>query len=292
MTTTVLSMISMALVYTLISFNVYLTYRVLNVLDITCEASVSLGGCAYGLLLLLGINPVAAFLGAVTTGVCCGFITAFFVNQTKIPSVLAGIVTMTAVQGIIFKFYSYGLTIPLLKSAHNPLKILTATDNLVLISVFVTVITGILYKFLTSEYGLELRVAGSGTAVAEALGCKSDSALWTGLAIANGLAGLAGALITQVNGEFDSHMGAGTFIFGLTAVFLGERVYGFRRIGEAIGACFVGCMLERVITEVFASCIGSGAAGVDYQSIVSALLLILLFTKDRARNFTFEQSCD
>lgn len=292
MTTTVLCMISIALVYTLVAFNVYLTYRVLNVLDITCEASVSLGGCAYGMMLLTGMNPIVSLIISAFLGIFCGYITAFLINQTKIPSLLASIITTTAVQTLILKCYSYCLKIPLLKSANSPFKILNASDNLIIVSIIIVIIAFILYRFLVSEYGLSLRVAGSGKVVAEALGVSSSSAILIGLAIGNTLSGISGALMTQVTGDFNAHMGMGTLVFGLTAILLGERFFGFKKTGQAICACFMGCFVERILIEVFAACGGGDSPGMDYQNIVSALVLMYLFAaaKDRSRNHVFSNS--
>jgi putative ABC transport system permease protein len=274
--------------FTLIGLNVYLTTKILNITDLTCDASVSLGGCAYGALVLSGINPLIAFIFAMCLGVLAGFVTSSFVSHINVDPVLSSIITLTALQTFITKLAYLG-KINLSAKEESPLSILSALDNSLLVGVIVLFICFIFYKMLRSEYGLAMRAYGGGRIISESLGINSNQMLWIGLGVGNALSAAAGALIVQISGSFCSSLGDGALVFGLAAVIIGERILTPRSIRGAIVGCFFGSLVYKIMLEL-ATFGGAEAFGSEYNNIIIAVVLIFLMAliQDSKRKTTLE----
>jgi putative ABC transport system permease protein len=283
-----LNLFSLSMAFTLIGLNVYLTTKILNVADLTCDASVSLGGCAYGALVLSGVNPLIAFLFAMGLGILAGFVTSSFVSHISIDPVLSSIITLTAMQTFITKL-SYLGKISLAKKDESPLSILSALDNSLIVAIVVVFMCFVFYRILRSEYGLAMRVYGGGRVISESLGINSNQMLWVGLGIANALCAAAGALIVQISGSFCAGIGNGSLVFGFAAVIIGEKILTPRSIRSAILGCFLGSLIYKVMLEL-ATFGGAEAFGSEYNNIIIAVVLIFLMAliQDSKRKTTLE----
>ncbi|MDR0968635.1 MAG: hypothetical protein LBL99_03325 [Holosporaceae bacterium] len=276
----IINVFSMSLAFALIGLNVYLSTKVLNITDITCDASVALGGCSYGALVVSGINPLVSFLIAVSFGVFAGFMTASIVSHIKVDPALASIITLVAMQTFITKL----ALIEELQTSKTFLTSVSAAGTFLLTLVVALAVTFLFFRMLNSEYGLAMRVNGGGQIISESLGIDSANMLWIGLGVANGLSALAGALITQISHSFSSIMGDGALVFGLAAVIIGETIIPPKTVRAAITGCFAGAFIYKtLIGAVMFS--GAEIIGAEYHGIIISVALIFLMASlnDRKR---------
>ncbi|MDR1561365.1 MAG: hypothetical protein LBS23_03355 [Holosporaceae bacterium] len=266
-----LNIFSLSLAFALVGLNVYLSTKVLNVTDLTCDASVAVGGCLYGALVLYGMNPLVALLLATCFGAVAGFVTSSLTLNINVEPVLASIITLTAFQTFTAKLSSAKPV----KGLSSSLFTLSAADNAIISIIIVTIICIIFYKILNSEYGLTMKVFGCGRIISESLGISSSRMLYVGLGIGNALSALAGALITQISGTFSANMGNGSLVFGLAAVIIGEKIVEPKTTRRAIIGCFIGALIYKVMVEV-ATFGGTQTLGSEYNNVIIALVLIFL----------------
>lgn len=272
-----LNAFSLSLIFALISFSVYLTTSIMKITDITCDSCVTLGGCAYGALVLAGTHPVIAFIAATICGMLAGFIVSSITNHIRAEIVLSSVITISIIQTFIIKLTDFGYSMRniLHKSGIGCLSDVSPATNTVIITVLVLIFAFIFFKFLNSEYGLAMRVFGDGIIVSESLGIDTKQVMRIGLSMANGIAAGAGALITQVLGDFSSTMGSGSLVFGIASLIIGEKLMKVDSIKIAIISCFIGSIVYKIAIEVFTS-IGSNTVGTEYNSIIIAIVLIFL----------------
>jgi putative ABC transport system permease protein len=225
-----------------------------------------LGGCSYGALLLCGVNPFISLLLAALLGAVAGFTTSSFVTHVKIEPVLASIITLTALQTFITKLSGIG-TAAVVKGSIFPL---SAIYNFIIVLAIVLLICTLFFKMLNSEYGLAMRVYGDGKIISESLGINTNKILWIGLGVGNALSAVAGALIAQVSGNFNSGMGSGSLVFGLASVIIGEKILAPKNVRTAILGCFIGALVYKIMIEIVTF------SGSEYNHVIMAAILILL----------------
>ncbi|MDR0678610.1 MAG: hypothetical protein LBF44_03705 [Holosporaceae bacterium] len=271
----IINMFSLSLAFTLIGLHVYLSNRVLNIIDFTCDASVTLGGCTYGILVLYGVNPLIALLISMCLGMTAGFITSSFIVNINIEPVLASIITLTAIQTFILKLSSLEKIIDKKEEIKSVLSTLSAVDNSIITLAIVFVFCILFLKILNSEYGLAMRVYSNGKILSESLGINTNQMLSIGLGLGNALSAVAGALIVQISGTFNAGIGSGALVFGLAAVILGERMVSFSTIRGSVLGCFLGAFLYKAAIET-ATFGGLDKLGSEYDGIIMALVLIFL----------------
>ncbi|MDR2107684.1 MAG: hypothetical protein LBO73_04180 [Holosporaceae bacterium] len=265
---------SLSLAFSLIGLNVYMTTRVLNITDIACDASVTLGGCSYGALLVFGVNPLLAVGVAMCLGMFAGFLTSSLITNIGIEPVMASIITMAALQTFILKLSAVHYIIQ--KSSGSFLTSLPAIDNALMVSGIVFICALLVYRILSSEFGLAMRVYGDGEIISESLGISTGKVLRIGLGIANALAAIAGALIAQVSGKFGPATGNGSLVFGMAAVIIGQKAISPQNFKGAVIACFVGSFAYKAVMEVATFSGLDVKLGSEYQNVITAIVLVLL----------------
>ncbi len=282
------NVLSLALAFALIGFNVYLSSAVMKISDLTCDGSVTMGGCAYGTLVVFGINPVIAFLFAILLGVLAGFMTSSLSSHIKIEPVLSSIITLSILQTFITKLCHVGKE-KFEHHAKNALDSLSAIDNAILICCIVLLVTFLFYRILNSEYGLALKVFGDGKIISESLGVNCKTMMLVGLGLGNGFSAAAGALMTQVTGTFSVNMGSGSLVFGIASVIIGGKLMPNNTVKGAIIGCFIGTFLYKIALE-FSTFSGAEMLGSEYHSVITALVLIFLMASinDRTKKGKLE----
>ncbi|MDR1551212.1 MAG: hypothetical protein LBS14_00835 [Holosporaceae bacterium] len=270
----IISIFSFALAFTLVGLNIYLSTRVLNVTDLTCDASVAIGGCSYGALVVCGVNPLISILISACLGIFSGFMTSCFISHIKINQVLASVITLSVLKTFILKLASVGNNVGVKELAGKSI-MSPAASSAVLAVVVVATVCIFLVKILRSEYGLAMRVYGNGEVISESLGINTNGILLIGLGIGNMLAALAGALIAQIAGTFSVNMGDGSLIFGLAAVIIGEKIIAPSNVFAAISGCFVGSLAYKLIMET-ANLGGASDLGSEYNNLIMGVVLVLL----------------
>ena len=247
------------LIWGIMAIGVYLTYRILDVADLTVDGSFGTGGAVCVMCLLSGMNVWLALLVAVLAGLATGLVTGLL----GIPAILAGILTQLALYSINLKIMGkanqsinvdkYGLLISLrwVKefALHNPI---------IMIILVTAVVIGVLYWFFGTELGCAIRATGSNPAMSRAQGINTNFNIVLGLAVSNALVALSGALLSQYQGFADVGMGRGAIVIGLAAVIIGEAVFGrifhnfaLKLVSVSIGAIIYYVVIQLVLTLGF-----------------------------------------
>ena len=242
------------LIWGIMAIGVYLTYRILDVADLTVDGSFGTGGAVCVMCLLSGMNVWAALFVALLAGLATGLVTGLLHTFMGIPAILAGILTQLALYSINLKIMGkanqsinvdkYDLLISLrwVKefALHNPI---------VMVILVTAVLIGVLYWF----FGTEL-----GPAMSRAQGINTSFNVVLGLAVSNGLVALSGALLSQYQGFADVSMGRGAIVIGLAAVIIGEAVFGrifqnfaLKLVSVSLGAIIYYIVIQLVLTLGF-----------------------------------------
>ena len=247
------------LIWGIMAIGVYLTYRILDVADLTVDGSFGTGGAVCVMCLLSGMNVWLALLVAVLAGLATGLVTGLLHTFMGIPAILAGILTQLALYSINLKIMGkanqsinvdkYGLLISLrwVKefALHNPI---------IMVILVTAVVIGVLYWFFGTELGCAIRATGSNPAMSRAQGINTNFNIVLGLAVSNGLVALSGALLSQYQGFADINMGRGAIVIGLAAVIIGEvlfsrifRNFAMRLLGVSLGAVVYYLVIQVVL---------------------------------------------
>ena len=223
---------SQGILWGIFVLGVYITYKILDIADLTVDGSFALGGCVCAALIVTyGVNPVAALLIATLAGVIAGAITGFLHTVFEIPAILAGILTQISLWSINLRIMGKS-NIPLLKS---PTIFSGLIENAgmknslaaAVIGVLIVVaVIGILYWFFGTEIGSALRATGNNEDMIRALGVNTKFTKMIALMMANGLVGMSGALVCQSQKYADIGMGTGAIVIGLAAIVIGDVLIG------------------------------------------------------------------
>ncbi|MCI8342446.1 MAG: ABC transporter permease [Firmicutes bacterium] len=213
---------------------VYITFRLLNIADMTVDGSFALGGCVCAIMIMnFGINPFAAILIAVAAGVLAGAVTGFLHTMFDIPAILAGILTQISLWSINLRIMGGKSNVPLLKTETIISRMSSfvggpqSTGSLVTGIIVAILIIAVLYWFFGTEIGSALRATGNNEAMIRALGVDIRKTKLMALMISNGLVALSGALVCQSQKYADVGMGTGAIVIGLAAIVIGEVLLGW-----------------------------------------------------------------
>lgn len=237
--------VSLGLLWAIMTIGVYITYRILDIADLTVEGSITTGGSIAAVAITNGLSPALAVFLAMLGGMAAGFITALLHTKLKIPALLSGILTMIALYSVNLRIMGKS-NIPLLRVN----TVYTAIENfglnrqiavMILGVVIVAGFIGILYWFFGTEIGCAIRATGNNPQMVRAQGINTNTTIIIGLIISNGLVSVSGALIAQSQSFSDIQMGIGSIVIGLASVIIGEVLFGkknffSRLIGLALGA--------------------------------------------------------
>lgn len=249
--------LSQGILWGIMVLGVYITYKILNIADLTVDGSFALGGCICAMLVVThGINPVVALVVATLAGVVAGAVTGFLHTVFEIPAILAGILTQIALWSINLRIMGRS-NIPLLKVDTVVTKFMemvgikqsTAT---LIIGVFFAILAIIaLYWFFGTEIGCALRATGNNEDMVRALGSNTKMTKMLALMLSNGLVGLSGALVCQNQKFADVGMGTGAIVIGLAAIVIGDMLLGkLRSFGSKLASAIVGSVVYFIIRAV------------------------------------------
>ena len=276
------------LIWGIMAIGVYITYRILDVSDLTVDGSLATGGAVCAVAISLGVNPWLAMLLAVLTGMLAGLVTGFFHTKCGIPAILSGILTQLALYSINLRIMAIGskattmATVALNVDNHNLLlssryvRRLGLENPLILLILAVVLVIGALYWFFGTEMGCSLRATGANQNMARAQGINTDFSKVLALVVANGLVALSGALLAQYQGSATVDMGRGAIVIGLAAVIIGEVLFGkiFINFALKLLACIIGAIIYyAVITLV----LRLGLESTDLK-LLTALVVALFLT--------------
>ena len=254
--------VAQGLIWGIMAIGVYITFRILDVADLTVDGSLATGGATCVMLIRAGWNPWLAILCAMLAGMLTGLITGLFHTKCGIPAILAGILTQLALYSINLRIMeskaNQALSVdkyPLIVSQRYVREFSAGalTKNpLPLLLLFTVVLIAVLYWFFGTEKGCSLRATGANPNMARAQGIDTNANVVLGLMISNGLVALSGALLAQYQGSSDVQMGRGAIVIGLAAVIIGEVIFGklFRNFGLKLFAVAIGAIIYYIVLQV------------------------------------------
>ncbi|UKI22326.1 MAG: ABC transporter permease [Anaerotruncus sp.] len=241
------------IIWGIMAIGVYITFRVLDIADLTVDGSFGTGGAVLVMCTISGMNIYLAMLLAFLAGCFAGLATGIFHTVFGIPAILAGILTQLALYSINLRIL--GGKANQTVSARNYKLIVSLGEinkSLIVGLVFSVVIIAILYWFFGTELGHSIRATGNNQAMARANGINTNINKIIGLVLSNGLVALAGALLSQYQGFADVNMGRGAIVIGLAAVIIGEVVLGkiFKNFALRLFACVVGGVIYYIVITI------------------------------------------
>ncbi|MDX2081751.1 MAG: hypothetical protein SFU53_13285 [Terrimicrobiaceae bacterium] len=268
--TLLIGALTIGLILALLAVGVMVTFRIFGMADITTDGSITLGAAIAATLIVAGWNPWAATAVATAGGFLAGTVTGVIHTRFKIDSLLSGILVMTALYSI--NLHIMGRSNVPLMGAHTlaseagragevlagPGRVdvfgwMVAPADLAVLagSFLIAVIVGFLvYFFFKTEAGTAMRATGDNAQMVTALGGNVANYKLFGLALANGLVALSGALLAQYQGFADAQMGIGMIVWGLASVIIGEALTGSRSLGLAIAGAVIGSVLFRLLVAI------------------------------------------
>ena len=223
--------VSQGLVWGIMALGVYVTYRILDVADLTVDGSLATGGAVCVMMIRAGVNPWVALLAALVAGGVAGLVTALLHTKCGIPAILAGILTQLALYSVNLRIMGGKSNQPVSVDKYNLIvsqryvREFSLSNPMIPIIIVLAVIIGVLYWFFGTEKGCSIRATGANKNMARAQGINPDNDIILGLILSNALVALSGALIAQYQGAVDVNMGRGAIVIGLAAVIIGEVVF-------------------------------------------------------------------
>jgi putative ABC transport system permease protein len=254
--------VAQGLIWGIMAIGVYITYRILDVADLTVDGSLGTGGAVCVIMTINGAPVWLALLCAVIAGMLAGMVTGLFHTACGIPAILAGILTQLALYSINLRIMGVGTgggkaNLPVSVDKYDLLVSAryvraTALNNpLLILLVFVIVVIALLYWFFGTELGCSLRATGANQNMARAQGINTNVTKVLGLMLSNGLVALAGGLLAQYQGFSDINMGRGAIVIGLAAVIIGEVIFDkiFRNFALKLLASVIGAIIYYIVIQ-------------------------------------------
>ena len=246
--------ISQGLLWSVLAIGVYLTFRVLDVADLTVEGSFPLGAAVAAALLVNGWSPIPAIFVACFAGMLSGVVTGILTTRFKIPALLSGILTMIALYSVNLRVMGKA-NLPLLgiDTLFTQFGWISADKQTVIFAVGLVVVLlvgAFCYWFFGTEIGAAIRATGFNPNMIRANGVNTDVTIILGLLLSNGLVAVSGALVAQSNGFADVGMGVGTIVIGLASVIIGEVLFGTPSFWRCLISVVLGSVVYRIVIAV------------------------------------------
>ena len=246
------------LIWGIMAIGVYITFRILDIADLTVDGTLCTGGAVCIMMMLSGHNVWMSMLAATGAGLLAGLATGIFHTFMGIPAILAGILTQLSLYSVNLKIMGkanqainvdkYNLLVSL-----RHVKGVTLTQNtLFIVAIMILLLIAVLYWFFGTELGCSLRATGCNPSMSRAQGINTDFNKVLGLMLSNGLVALSGALLTQYQGFADINMGRGSIVIGLAAVIIGEAIFSriFRNFALKLLSVVFGSILYYLVLQV------------------------------------------
>ncbi|MGN0650623.1 MAG: ABC transporter permease [Oscillospiraceae bacterium] len=281
--------ITQGLIWGILAIGVYITYKVLDIADLTIDGTLATGGAVLVMLVRAGMPVGIALVCAFIAGCIAGLVTGMLHTALGIPAILAGILTQLAL---------YSINVRILGGANQALSsrnydlMLTSGDilpSLLVVGVFIALLIAALYWFFGTEYGFTLRATGCNPNMARAQGINTNKAKVIGLILSNGIVGLAGGLLSQFEGNADVNKGRGAIVIGLAAVIIGEVLgevifrkrfnFVLRLLFTGIGAIIYFVVIRIVLTLPFTESSDTKL----FSAIVVAIFLAVPYLRRAAK---------
>ena len=257
----IMTALNQGLMWGILAIGVFVSFKVLDFADMTCEGSIAMGGAITAITLQAGLHPLLAVLFSLLGGAGAGLITGLLHTKLKIPPILSGILTMTALYSINLrimqdrasitmlnvKTLTSGLTDALVGSG-LPYKYGVQVSNMIIALIFVCLVIGVIYWFFGTEFGCTIRATGMNPKMCRAQGINTNTTIIVGLMISNALIALAGCLISQMQFNTTVSMGTGAIVIGLASIIIGEAMTGKKfSFWAKLAMLVVGSIIYRLV---------------------------------------------
>ena len=252
--------VAQGLIWGIMAIGVYITYKVLDLADLTVDGTMATGGAVCVMLMLNGVNVWVALLCAIFAGMIAGLLTGIFHTAMGIPPILSGILTQLSLYSINLAIMDFkanqGIAVtkyPLIVSQRN-VRQMSLSNPIFITLIILAIVIALLYWFFGTEIGCSLRATGANEAMSRAQGINTNIAKIIGLMISNGIVALSSALLAHYQGFVDVNMGRGAIVIGLAAVIISEVIFGkifinfaLKLVGVAIGAVIYYIVIQIVL---------------------------------------------
>lgn len=266
--------ISLGVIWGIMAIGVFVTFKILDIADLTVDSSICTGAAVCTMLVTSGVNVWVAILCSVIVGMLTGFITGLFHTALGIPAILSGILTQLMLWSVNLKILDGRSNVALPSSKFDTvLKQKDMTMTLIMLAIFVVVLIAVLYWFFGTELGSSLRTTGNNQNMSRAQGINTNFTKVLGLMISNGIVALSGALLAQYQGFTSIDMGRGAIVIGLAAVIIGEAIVS--HISSGFVTRLLGVILGGIIYWVIFQTVVFFGLDTDWLKALSALVVAL-----------------
>ncbi len=274
------SAVSLGLIWGIMAIGVYITYKILDIADLTVDGTMCTGGAVFIMSTMAGCSIPVALLLSFITGMVAGMVTGLLHTACGIPAILAGILTQLALYSINLRIMGKSNqpinanNYDLLISSRN-VKALSLQNPIFVVAMVVVVLIAVLYWFFGTELGSSLRSTGANPNMSRAQGINVNFTKVLGLMISNGVVALSSALLAQYQGFADVNMGRGAIVIGLAAVIIGEVIFSkiFRSFWLKLLSVVLGAIIYYVVYQIV---IWLGMSGDDMKLITAAIVAVFL----------------
>ena len=285
--------ISQGLIWGIMAIGIYITYKILDIADLTVDGSFCTGGAAFVVLFAGGMNIWLAMFLAVVAGMLTGLATGLLHTKCGIPAILAGILTQLGLWSVNLAIMAMKPNVAINVIDQTSLDRLLVSMRFVVdvakgdrpffrhpifvVGIFTVAVIAILYWFFGTELGASLRATGSNPHMARAQGISTNFCTVLGLVISNGLVALSGALLAQFQSYADINMGRGAIVIGLAAVIIGEVAFSklFHNFGLKLLAVSIGAIIYFVVIQAVLDLSGINS---NYLKLISAIIVAIFLT--------------
>lgn len=283
---------SQGLIWGVMAIGVYLTYKILDIADLTVDGSFCTGGAVFVMLFTAGVNVWAAMLAATLAGMLAGLVTGLLNTQCGIPAILAGILTQLGLYSVNMSIMDFKASVAINVTQADTLEKLLVSLRFVqgairgdvplwrhpilVVGLFTVGLIALLYGFFGTELGCALRATGSNASCARAQGINTDFCRVLGLMISNGLVALSGALLCQYNGANEINVGRGAIVIGLAAVIIGQVLFSklFHNFALKLLAVSIGAILYYIVIQAVLAM----GLNPNYLKLLSALVVAVFLS--------------
>ncbi len=281
--------VSQGLIWGIMAIGVYITYKILDIADLTVDGSFCTGGAVFAVLFAGGVNIWLALLAATLSGMLAGLVTGLLHTFCGIPAILAGILTQLSLWSINMSIMGMKASVAISVTNPDVLEQLLVSLRFVqevskgnmpfyrhpifVVGLFTVAIIAILYWFFGTELGCSLRATGSNAHMARAQGINTDRNKVLGLILSNGMVALSGALLAQYNGANEINVGRGAIVIGLAAVIIGEVLFSkvFRNFALKLSSVSIGAIIYYIVMQAVLAM----GLNPNYLKLLSALVVAI-----------------
>ena len=243
----VTSALELGFIYALVALALFLSFRVLNIADMTTDGAFTLG-CAVSATVALAGHPYLALPAAMAAGACAGFITALLQTKWGVPSILAGIITNTGLYTVNLAVMGFSSNVNMLRA--STIFTLFPGSRLILTAIITVLMGAALVVFLNTRLGLSIRATGDNPDMVRASSINTGFTVTIGLCLSNSITALSGAVLAQYQKTADINLGTGMVIIGLASLIIGETVFRKGKIWMKVLGAIIGCILYRFIIAI------------------------------------------